>query len=213
MCIRAEKARLSIQKYRKGYVILSISVFILFGILTTLFYRQAIQYNGMYRSDLPIHIRFAVEGDGYSILYFLMGVIFDLTKSVFFIALLESLMIIITWLFTARLIQYMIRGISHVKACIFGLPIVFLTGIYIPVIYERFYKQQLITQPYHNITYYGMRLFAVCVMIIFVKLFDTYLERIKWSDWCLLSLSLVLATMIKPNFFCSFVQCRSLEKI
>lgn len=191
---------------RRGvlYIILVALVIILSSVLTRMFYYQAIQYNDLYKSDLPAHITFATSGRGYSLLYAAIGLIYKLTENVFFIALFESFLVIGTWLLTGKLLQLLVCSIEYACACFAALPLTFLTGIYIPFVYEHFYRQQLVTQPYHNITYYGMRFFAVCVMICLTVMIDRYLENIKWQNFCFLTLFLMLSTAIKPSFLLGF---------
>ena len=57
-------------KKRTGIVITGSIILLLFFCLTRTFYRQAIEYGGGYRSDLPAHIEFGITGQGfYCILY------------------------------------------------------------------------------------------------------------------------------------------------
>lgn len=186
------------------YLVCTIAL-VLFGIFSWLFYRQAVVYDGKYWSDLPDHIRLAVAKRGYSVLYYIIGELYRISKGrVWIIAMFESLMVILTWLLSGKMICELLEEVKFERACMIALPFLFLSGICLPYIHSFFYRRQLITQPYHNITYYGMRLFAVCVMIVFINVFKRYLERISVKEWFLLSLFLALSTAIKPNFFLGF---------
>lgn len=176
----------------------------LFAILTYLFYMQSLKLNNGYRSDLPAHIVFAQTGRGYSALYQFMGFVYNFGKGTWAIAVLESLIVVLTILLSGRLLKMLAPSLNYVEATLISLPISFLTGMYIPGIYEHYYIQQLVTQPYHNITYYGMRLFAVCVFIAFFEIFEGYLEKIKWKYWVGTAIFLLLSTSVKPNFLLGF---------
>lgn len=191
-------------KKRTGIVITGSIILLLFFCLTRTFYRQAIEYGGGYRSDLPAHIEFGITGQGYSIVYYIINILYQITGNAILIAALESIVVIATWLLTGKLIQILNCRTGYLEGCILALPCIFLTGIYIPHIHEYFYVEQLFTQPYHNITYFGMRLFAVCTMIMFVKMFPDYISKIKGKQWCLLTLFLTISTLIKPNFLLGF---------
>lgn len=185
-------------------ILLGIVGIILFISFTVLFYRQAVKYDNIYSSDLPAHIKFAVEGRGYSLLYFFIGLIYKITGGVFFIAVFESLMIVFTWLISGGLICRLFKGVPFSIGCFIGVPIIFLTGIYLPGIYEYFYSNQLVGQPWHNITYFGMRLFAVLSMLIFTKVIDTYTRKNEGKNWILLTIFLALSTAVKPSFLLGF---------
>lgn len=169
-----------------------------------MFYFQAIKE---FSSDLVSHIYFARNGKGYSFLYSIMGFLLNIYDNVNIIAVLGSLMVTGTWLATAKLISMMMKDMGYFKSAIVALPLLIVTGIYSPVIYPFFYTRQLVTQPYHNITYYGMRLFAVFAMIFFYKMFDGYLKKINVFNWIVLALMLVASTSVKPSFFYGFALC------
>lgn len=178
---------------------------VLFGVFTFLFYSQLISQTEVYPSDIQQHMDFAINGRGYSLLYRVMELLYNLTGSSFSIAILESLLTVGTWLGAAKLIDFLYERKDYFSSAIIALPSMFVTGIYIPVIYEYFYKQQIVTQPHHNITYTGMRFFAVFAMIAFCKIFESYLKKNKWYHWVMLAVMLALATSIKPSFLYGFV--------
>ncbi len=181
-------------------IILSI---VLFALFTILFYRQAINYEGRYFSDLPAHISFATNGDGYSILYFTIGLILKIIPNVISIAALESLLIIISWFMTEKLIVKYFQ-LETLTSMLISTGLIFLSSIYIPFIAPYFYNGGIVTQPWHNITYLGMRVFAVITLYYFPEIFQNYKEEISFKDWCKIAIPLAFATSIKPNFLISF---------
>ena len=176
----------------------------MFAALSYLFYSQIHLTNDLYYSDLREHIRFAVGDRGYSALYKMMKGVYLLFGTEDAIAVFESLIVVATWLGSGYLITQLYKNKSYFEGVLIALPTTFLTGIYVPYIYEYFYRRQLVGQPYHNITYYGMRLCAVFVMIIFCKMFENYLQEIKWTHWVLVTAVLALSTSVKPSFFYGF---------
>lgn len=176
---------------------------LLFGIFALFFYRQAIGYHGAYASDLQTHIKIAANNRGYSILFKAMGVALKLA-GIKGIAVLESGMVMLTWILTSCLLSELMNNKRKCLARLYALPLLFLTSLYIPCIYGYFYRKSIITQPWHNITYIGMRMFAVWTMISFCRIYDGYLENIKFSGWLSVAAPLLLATAVKPNFLLAF---------
>ena len=72
-------------------------VLVFYTLLTVLFYRQAVEYNGAYFSDLPAHINFSIVGGDYSVLFFVIGIIFRLPLSHILLALFESSIVVLTF--------------------------------------------------------------------------------------------------------------------
>ncbi len=174
---------------------------VMFLCLSSLFYEQAM---GTYHSDLRLHIKYATSSKGYSVLYWIMGVLNNCTGGKINIVMLDSILVVATWLLLGELIRLISKGFSFFTSALISFPVTFISGIYIPFVYEKFYSGQLITQPYHNITYYGMRLAAVAAMIFFFKIFEYHIKHIKWQHWLGLSLCLAISTSVKPSFFYGF---------
>ena len=182
--------------------LVSIAFFLLF---TILFYRQAVQYNDKYVSDLPSHISFGINGKGYSLLYAVIGILMRLTRSELSVALLESMFLIYTWRITYKIMMDALLD-QRLKDLLFfvSLGLLFLTSIYIPGIYEQFYMKSVITQPWHSITYFGMRLMALVTMGTFFQCYDHYLKSITIRQWCSIAIPLAVSASIKPNFLIAF---------
>lgn len=177
---------------------------ILFSAYSYLFISQIITDDGSYFSDIKQHMEIAYGGRGYSFLYRFMELLYNMTGEPLTAAFLSSAMMVGTWFAAAKLIDVLYERKSYFTSALIALPPMFVTGIFIPKFYEFFYRRQLVTQPYHNITYIGMRLFAVLAILVFYKVFETYLQKIKWHQWLLLAAMLVLSTAIKPSFFYGF---------
>ena len=111
------------------YIVLLIVCLFLFLVMMQLFYRQSIKFEGRYQSDLPAHIEFALEGRGYSLLYWLIGVFYRITNNTLLVAAAEALMIVITFFLTGKLFQLLLESQSYVKSVFLAIPSTFLTSI------------------------------------------------------------------------------------
>ena len=188
--------------YYVSLVVIAIALFIL---CYHLFYMQAIQpalYNDkvIYFSDLSFHISFALNGNGYSAIFVIIGIIVR-NFGYAGVAVLESLLVVFTWYFASRLIEK-ISGFSSILSLYVSLWLIFLTNIHLPI-FDFYYKERFISQPWHNITYVGMRLFAVLFFFYFIDFYRSYLSRISWKSYILITLFMFLSASIKPNFFIS----------
>ena len=90
---------------------------------------------------------------------------------------MQSLMMVGTWLGSAKLIDDISERKNFFVSSLIALPAMIATAIYLPFLHEHFYSQQLLTQPYHNITYTGMRFISIFAMIIFFRMFEKYLKK------------------------------------
>ena len=187
---------------RLGQAVVTATIFLL---SVFLFYRQATATGGMYISDLQDHIAFAMAGDSYSVLYFVMGFLLKFTGgSLMAIAVLEALLVVGTgwmtyWLFAKRVSEG-----KKIFAFLISFALLFFASIYVPVLYPHYYIQTFVTQPWHNITYIGMRFFAIWTMYAFFEVYENYLNGIRVVDWISIATPLLLATAIKPNFLLAF---------
>lgn len=170
-----------------------------------LFYRQAIFYLGKYPSDLPDHINISLEKTSYSLLFIVIKLLIAIFKNYYVIGLLEGIVVALSWLFSAIFIEKYFQLNKYISMIIaFGL--LFLTSVYVPNVYEYFYKYTVITQPWHNITYNAMRLFAILTFHFFVDMFRKHKNQniIDKKDWIAVCSFLLIATSIKPNFLMAF---------
>lgn len=185
-----------------GKAAVTVAVFL---VSVFLFYRQATAVDGLYLSDLQDHIAFALAGDSYSVLYYAMGFLLRITGgNVMSIAILESLLVVGTGWVTYLLFSRRVSEDKKVFVFILSFALLFFASIYIPVLYPHYYLNTFVTQPWHNITYIGMRFFALLTMYAFSEVYENYLNGIRFKQWCFVALPLLLATAIKPNFLLAF---------
>lgn len=172
-----------------------------------LFYGQANSIHdelGTYISDLTAHIRYGIDGIGYSLLYKVIGY-FVKHFGTSGVAALESSMIVLTWYFGRRLIDR-VAGYRSVVSIYASLGLIFLAAIHVPGTGRDyfFYEEFVVTQPWHNITFIGMRLFAILTIYYFIDLYGNYQRETMWRNYALVSGFLFISAYIKPNFFISF---------
>ena len=176
----------------------------LFAACCRLFYRQAVGYPGPwgnYISDLQVHIGFGLDGTGYSALYKVIG-IFARHFGNEGVAAFESAMVVLTWYFAGKLIEK-ISGFRSIISLYASLGTIFLANIHLTNIFNFYYVERFVSQPWHNITYIGMRLFAVLTIYYFIDFYRNYLNRISWKSYILVTLFLFISASIKANFFVS----------
>ena len=175
-------------------------------ISTFLFYRQVTKTNGLYLSDLPAHISYAINTENYSLCFKMIKAVYLLSGgNGISVALLEGIIFGLTWICTTLTIEKLSRLKRWICMAI-AAGLLFLTNIYIPVWFPRFYMGSIISQPWHNITYASMRPFAVLTILFFSDLFSIYRNEKKISGkyWGLTCASLFMATLMKPNFLMAF---------
>ena len=177
--------------------------------LLTLFimlaYRQ-ITIPKEYPSDISQHIRIAQEGKGYSFLYKALELILLIAGNRYkaiVIAVFEGLLSILTIYPTAAWMRKRYQ-VEHWLSFLAAEGLLFLSSFYFPVLQPLFYKSGIVTQPWHNITYIGMRLFAALTLCFFSDILDIYQQEISFRDWLKIALPLTIATGIKPNFLLAF---------
>jgi len=178
-------------------------IVVFYSLFTLLFYRQAVEYNGKYFSDLPAHINIGIQGGDYSVLYFIMGIICRLPRYSFAIALFESSIVILTFLTAEKYLRVHFDIGSRWTVWV-AAGSLFFCSIYTPRYYQYYYSWSLITQPWHNITYFGMRLFSVPVFFHTLRVLEEYRQHFTWKDWMTLAIPLLLSAAIKPNFLAGY---------
>lgn len=170
-----------------------------------LFYCQVFAFDGRaFLSDLPDHIELARAGDSYSVMYIVMGMILDIPYGTYVLFAFQALLVLGSGWFGYKMIREELALNQKDIAFFAGFSLIFLTSMYIPDFSNYYYKGSLITQPWHNITYIGMRFFALWAIYNFFKVYERYLKGIGILDWFKMAVPLLIATSIKPNFLLSF---------
>ena len=189
----------------KDNVILILWVIILAAVFSFLFNRQAIAYNESYLSDFQTEIGTALGGGTLSLLDLMIRSVFSATgNSLYCVALMEGFMVSLTWAAASLFLEKYFRY-SRWAAMLVSLALLFVTNIPAPF-FGRYYAGSIIAQPWHNISYSAMRLFAVCAMFFWGELYRIFNEekRIDWKNWILTCLMIFFATLMKPGFVMAF---------
>lgn len=189
----------------KDNVILGLWMILLAAAFSFLFERQAYMLNTQYNSDLPAFIEAAEKGGTGSALLFVIGKLLAWTGGFkYAVGLLEGFMVSFTWMFATLFIEKKFR-MKRWAAMLISLLLLHLTNIPAPS-FGRYFAGSIIAQPWHNIAYNAMRMFAVPTMFFFASLYTDCVEEeeIEWKQWLLTCVMLFLSTLMKAGFFMAF---------
>ena len=185
----------------KDNVILILWTILLAAFFSFLFYRQAIAYNSQYNSDLPAQIEAALSGDDSSVLALAIKGLHDLTGGfTYAIALFEGFIVAAAWAFASLYIEK-IFCFKRWQAMLISLLLIHMTNIPAPA-FGRFFAGSIIAQPWYNIAYNAMRLFAIPAMYCFAELYRSCRDtgKINWKYWIMACVLLFAATLMKSGF-------------
>lgn len=176
----------------------------LFVLLAEFFYRQTIRYNDAYISDTIVYAQNLGKLNGSRMIAWLFPKLHAINGGTFEIAVFMSLVVIATIIANYFLIDYLLQrekcSVERWKIQALSLIGLFSSAIYVPGIYEHFYMKTWPRYAWHSPTQQSMVLFSVISLILFLKIYDHYFERIRFSQWLGLTASIFLATWSKPNF-------------
>lgn len=184
------------------------AVGMLFIAVLFLFYQQACSDGTAYLSDLPAHIRSAVHGYGYSLMASLFRIAHRLYPHAASYAAVLAVITVLTVFASCYYMKVLAGQMGEKMECanfiLISCGALFITSIYIPVLYPEFYNKGLSTQPWHNSTYLLMRFLGTLVMAVYVQLEQHYLSDLPIRQAALFTLLLTLANYAKPNFIIAF---------
>lgn len=169
---------------KKAWIIFECIICILIFVVTLRLFYYQITDSEVFPSDTPEHIGFALRGVGYSYLMPAIGIIMNSFGKYGYVAvaIFEALAIITTIYVSKRTIMYCGK-ISEKPAFVISVSLVFLSSLYIPVLQPLFYKSGIVSQPWHNITYIFMRLFAVLTIAGTWYTLSKYQECLTMKEW------------------------------
>ncbi len=179
-----------------------LAVLAIYGISARYFY-LLITYFDISVSDLQAHIKTALSGKGYGLTYALLYACARLGRVEITVPLILALLVPITMGLTG----YFISRHFHLprwQILVCELFLVFMCPVYLPGIRTTFYAGSLVTQPWHNAPYIGMRLFAVLFVNRFLDIQKSYDSGMNVKNWLLCTLYLALSTSNKPSFLFGF---------
>ena len=182
--------------------------------------------------DYIVHINAGIKGESYSLLGYIIRILYILTGEhlqIFYILFASVIGILVVM--TAVNIRYAIQLLIKTENNVYGynnrevitllsygfvflgtIKIPFKTSFYImgnPLTGEQIrigdtLLGTLITQPWHNATYIGMRCFAILSFAIWVKIWKKNLGETKSKDYLKLFILLLITNSFKPNFIIAF---------
>ena len=201
----------------KKVIIPLIMLFLTASVLYITFFTFENFIRGALFSDFPAHIQVSLEGLGYSLMHFIIKMVYLFKNSEVLLSLVMSAMTVMTAVLTAVLINTVINllsGSSKTKLSIenyaffylISLSLLFSASIYIPYFWPHIYfNGSIATQPWHNSTYSIMRLFATPTVIYYFKIETTYLKNgFSIKELLLFTVFLSLVNFAKPNFILTF---------
>lgn len=207
---------------RAQILFVALTIFYSF-IMFVLFYRQCVEYQGLYISDMKAYIQEAQGIDsGYAFPYPIM---FWIAK-IFMVCMNPQLSMActVTVLNTLSLIfikYYMDRYVNDVLVregrswktkwdiivSILSISLLFVSMLYAPrghgfFGFDYIYRCSGVytPNPFWNATYLATRPFSIVSFFSGIRLLDSYEKKIDKRDWIIFAVSLLLATMTKPSY-------------
>lgn len=184
---------------------------ILYGMLLTYLHYQQTLYakTGTFESDLFLHISMAVDDNWfYSLTAFIYGVLYRLPYGNFwiglFLALCHLLAIYGTYLLLKELWKKYDIQLGAEISYLLAIGLNFVMAFYVKSVNATHYVGYQNANIWHNSTYICMKLVAIFVLWYFLKLMESYKERLTVRQWITFSLLLVISTGVKPNFLLVF---------
>lgn len=151
-------------------------------------------------SDLPDHLRWALEGTSYSLNSVFMNAAFQICGNLG-VSLVLSVSEVLTVVGLAFLIRYFTRagwGIALFLGLGCSVEMAFHFGG------QLWYLGTITGAIYHNSTYIVMQAFAVPAFLAFLEVYQQLNEKIDWKRWLVYTVLLTLTTACKPSFLFGF---------
>ncbi|MCR4588433.1 MAG: hypothetical protein K5682_08510 [Lachnospiraceae bacterium] len=193
-------------KRREVFSILFSQLFILiYGAASLyLYYHQSQWVDGaVYESDLPAHIRMAMEEGGvYSLTSLLYRVLYPLPGGIWYIILLLTLCTVGAVYATAALLRELDpvpdRGTGFYE--IAGLMLNLVMPCYVKGFSDGRYIGMQSPSIWHNSTYIVMKFTATLCILFYFRILKRITEEMKGAQWLSFTLLLLITTAVKPSF-------------
>ncbi len=174
------------------------------ALMTIVFYRQTIRYDGRYASDTQFYVEYSKDKYGDRLISYVFHWLYNAFGNNWGIAVYMGAVVTLTIIANYYLIRYILRsdGIRTQRLTVQALSVMMLfTGsIYLPGVFEKFYAKCWSTYAWHSPTQHTMMLFAVISIMLFLMIYENYLDRIDISKWLILMITSMLSTWSKPSF-------------
>ena len=199
-----------ISKDKIGTIVLILLNLIYAGLLVYLHYNQTLfEVGDPFESDLPFHIKMAVEDNWYYsvtafVYVFLYKLPFPNILVGIFLAFCEVLTVYGTYLLLKELWKKYELNVQTSVTLLSATALNFVMAFYIKAVNERHYIGYQNASIWHNSTYICMKVVAVFVLWYYLKLMDTYKTKLSVKQWILFTVLVGLSTGIKPSFLMVF---------
>ena len=221
------------KRWAKTDTIYALMLAVLYAASTFMFYRQSIRYNGGYEADTSLYVNMAIEERGVRLIRWIYHYLYGITGNTILIALYMGVVVTCTALANYAVIRwYMSRSnplkkrrgtdgkhyaeepaadpaLAEQRARVYAQAaslLMFVTGsMYIPGIHETLYKASWCTYAWHSPTQQLMILFALLSLLIFLNIYDNYMERISPIAWIGLMITSLISVWAKPSFMLVFI--------
>lgn len=197
-------------KDKIGTIVLIILNLIYGGFLVYLHYNQTFFEIGKpFESDLPFHINMAVVDNWYySFTAFVYVFLYKLPYSnmlvALFLTICELLTIYGTYLLLKEVWKKYEIEVNSSMTLLSATALNLVMAFYVKTVNAYHYIGYQNATIWHNSTYICMKLLAVFVLWYFLKLMDSYKEKLPIKKWLVFTGLVALSTGIKPSFLMVF---------
>lgn len=199
--LKEQNSRIPQRAFDTAYMVILAGLFAGFVML---FYRQAIRFNGGYASDTYVYAQDKGNLVHSRMMAFILPKLHEISGDYYLTAIFLSLIVIATILANYMFISYLLQrdNIAAERWMIQAMSFAGLvaTAIYLPGVYEQFYQFTWSRYSWQSPTQQAMILFALLSTLMFLKIYDNYMERIKPGQWIGLTVLLFVTAWAKPNF-------------
>ena len=193
-----------------GTLLLVILNLIYGGLLVYLHYNQTLfELGDPFESDLPFHIKMAVEDNWYySFTAFVYVFLYKLPYANvlvgIFLAICEVATVFGTYLLLKELFKKYEIKLNNAWMMLGATTLNFVMAFYVKAVNARHYIGYQNASIWHNSTYICMKVAAVFVLWYFLRLIDSYKTKLTVKQWIIFTLLVALSTGIKPSFLMVF---------
>lgn len=185
-------------------------VVMLYAVSTFMFYRQTIRYNDGYKADTSIYVNMSREKHGVRLITWIYNWLYNITDNTVLIAVYMGLVIAITVLVNYAVVRWYLRYSGHedvprVYPQAVSLMLLFTGSMYLPVLHARFYKASWCTYAWHSPTQQLMIMFAMLSLLMFLTIYENYMEHISPALWIGLMITSIMSVWAKPSFMLVFI--------
>ena len=210
-------------KDKKAQIIFVILTFFYSFIMFVLFYRQCVEYQGLYLSDMKAYIQEAQGIDsGYSfpypIMFWIARIFMIFVNPQLAMACTVTLLNTCSLIFIKYYMDIYVKdmlvkaerdwsGTWDVLISVLSVSLLFVAMLYAPrghgfFGFDYIYRcnGSYTPNPFWNATYLATRPFSIVCFFSGIRLLDSYEKKMDKRDWITFAVSLLLTTMTKPSY-------------